>query len=822
MSEEDACSQIPRILTSQVEAHDHETMGHMKYCRLCLKDDAKVEEEIFVRVPVILWRRSMAKTLLPFLSLICVQTELRMTNLHLRCQIQVSARGKLEAKSCTFEPYNISKPAIEIFSQSEATFHLCQFQNADVVALKASDRSSIKCSRCTFVNTPQMALSVGESSRCHLTDCTFNGPCQKHAVYVFFSSEAEIIECTFTNIHGRGIYGLEHVIVSVLRSKFEKCTSGGAVCHASSILKGTECYMENVSGVVFQAGKNSQLICRRCLWENCQGRALEFELSTGLVDQCLFKNIGSPSILCYGPNSNPVICNCATTGAQWPSVIIRDCATPRFYNCDFSESKHRCCTISDFAHPSFIACKLRGGPGEGVCVTNGAQPVFCGCEFIDFPVTFDVSNLSVVSLLGNSFVNCKEMFHVIHGGSVELQRANISKHDSKSFTFGLKPDFSIVEEDEVENSAVLTAPIIDEFIENLKQESSLSTSQSLEASQDIPILLLQSCPMCPPSLPVKVEPPQQAQDVSSPARPTRGSLRETRTLAEVVNRPPSREPAPPSPSPSPESSEPPATSPGGDASVQARFAQSYRHLASNPVGAPRNRKIEKPQVSRLLFGSQDPPKRDPSQGETRGSLRQGAVSMQVVPHRRLQDMGPSRSLKLDDFVEITELDPCEEGMETAAVVMKEMETLRNALPTLGNKSMLPKDKILVVADVVTAAEQKKGEACFEHAKCHCCEEEAAMICIPCGHHAWCEKCVPTQFQTQCVLCPICTGRVVKVTKAFPCETCAFCMDRVADTTVLPCGHRCLCYECAMSLWPEKKQCPMCNSRAQSFRYSFPV
>ena len=46
--------------------------------------------------------------------------------------------------------------------------------------------------------------------------------------------------------------------------------------------------------------------------------------------------------------------------------------------------------------------------------------------------------------------------------------------------------------------------------------------------------------------------------------------------------------------------------------------------------------------------------------------------------------------------------------------------------------------------------------------------------------------------------------------------CCVCMDRKRSAALLPCGHVCVCVECAGRLRSREQSCPICRSRIDKF------
>ena len=45
--------------------------------------------------------------------------------------------------------------------------------------------------------------------------------------------------------------------------------------------------------------------------------------------------------------------------------------------------------------------------------------------------------------------------------------------------------------------------------------------------------------------------------------------------------------------------------------------------------------------------------------------------------------------------------------------------------------------------------------------------------------------------------------------------CVICLVNPRDTTVLPCRHMCMCYECAQELRKQSSKCPICRNHVES-------
>ena len=820
---------IPQCLLNQAESVDPKGEFHI----ISLKEDAKFDTQFFIRVPVILFWRLRTDVVFQIRELCVIQTEFRMNNMHVMCAIRASGKANLVCDNCTFEPHpETGQPPVDVFAASMSKFKNCKFINATKGAIRVSDRSSVECDNCTFSGTEQTALTVIENAQCILANCTFNGPCQKHAVYLYRESEAEVTHCTFTGIQGRAISGLDHVKMSITTSKFENCHQGGAVCADGSLLQMVDCYMCNIGGTVCQAVKDSQLVAFRCFWKDCNGSGLHYELSTGLVDSCLFRKMGGPVMLCYGPQSNPVISNSHTEEMAWPSVVVRDCATPVLYNCKFAGSEHGCVTVTDFSHPVFAACTLHECSGNAVVVANGAKPMFCGCLFKNCSHAIYTFNMSSSLCWGNNFVDCKELFRADDQATVKLERLNIRTTGDVSCAISLQADLSVVNEDEISDPEQITGPIVTEYFATMEADNSFG--QSLVVERPFPGVEVRPAAMS--NVPSRAGPPSMFQfedheetsqnsgiRFGHPTRicsdtTSRQALRETSTMiVESTVSPVLRPPSAPKTEPEPNAeSETQGTNDHETGKRLLRSTFTAQVIEGKPVSR-QSRQLKGPQASRALA-------RDGAvQSERRETLRPSANSSQQINRVRVQDRPTYRTLQVKDLAEVTALPIPESDIGDAVEVISELKDLETFIETLSHRTAPQKKKRLEISQILDEF-SGKSFAPSGVIKCHGCDQEATTICVPCGHHIWCDECAHKALNAsnKCAMCPKCASRVVKTSKVFPSETCLVCYDKAPDTTILPCGHKCVCYECSISLWNKRKQCPMCTTRVASFRHDFPV
>ena len=84
---------------------------------------------------------------------------------------------------------------------------------------------------------------------------------------------------------------------------------------------------------------------------------------------------------------------------------------------------------------------------------------------------------------------------------------------------------------------------------------------------------------------------------------------------------------------------------------------------------------------------------------------------------------------------------------------------------------------------------------------------------PCGHFL----CVKCKYINKC---PICDSSVKEIKKVYVESECSICLDKKPNAISLPCGHFCMCYDCAMKCSDNSFNCPMCNEPLNSYKCVF--
>jgi hypothetical protein len=109
-------------------------------------------------------------------------------------------------------------------------------------------------------------------------------------------------------------------------------------------------------------------------------------------------------------------------------------------------------------------------------------------------------------------------------------------------------------------------------------------------------------------------------------------------------------------------------------------------------------------------------------------------------------------------------------------------------------------------------------------RCH--RQPATRMCSPCGHLVVCEECSVeirmAKRSSAYEVCPLCATPVSEAVEVFEETLCVVCLSSKADTTILPCGHKCVCYADAKRMSSYNRVCPICRARITTFKFHFPV
>ena len=93
------------------------------------------------------------------------------------------------------------------------------------------------------------------------------------------------------------------------------------------------------------------------------------------------------------------------------------------------------------------------------------------------------------------------------------------------------------------------------------------------------------------------------------------------------------------------------------------------------------------------------------------------------------------------------------------------------------------------------------------------EENEPYIITSCCHLI-CKECKGIEK------CPVCECLVNGTQKIYFEEECALCLNHKPNMISLPCGHLCMCYECAVQNLLYNFKCPMCNEPVNDYQLLF--
>lgn len=117
------------------------------------------------------------------------------------------------------------------------------------------------------------------------------------------------------------------------------------------------------------------------------------------------------------------------------------------------------------------------------------------------------------------------------------------------------------------------------------------------------------------------------------------------------------------------------------------------------------------------------------------------------------------------------------------------------------------------ADFIKKTENMETKLICSKCKKHLTEEDEPGIIPSCGH-ILCNNCKGI------ARCPLCDSIVRAIKKMYFEEECTICYDKKPNTISLPCGHLCMCFECASKCHEKNFNCPKCNEALQGYKFMF--
>ena len=352
------------------------------------KENAVVECAIYLRAPTRLMgnedRNQTAK-----LSWVTIsQTEIIMENINFKGLIQVTARGRIIAKNCSFIPNNTaSECAVEIFAQSSGVFENCLFTDSQKAALLVRDKSQVKLINCRFEKNSYSSLLLLDSSEADIDNCDFTDA-QRFSVYVYRKSMAIFKNCTFHDLEkGKAVFILFSGKTQFSGCKFKKCLGGAISMAESSTANVDNCQFENINLSAVHGMKNCEFNVTNSSFNTCFSNGVNFEHSTGSVSNCTFQDFHFPVFAIFGPTATPKISNCTINKTESFGAVARDLSAPTFSNITFKDGDTHCFSISDFSNAEIRECTIEGYKGAAFNVFNGAKAhiemnTISGCKYL--------------------------------------------------------------------------------------------------------------------------------------------------------------------------------------------------------------------------------------------------------------------------------------------------------------------------------------------------------------------------------------------------------------------------------------------------------
>ena len=116
--------------------------------------------------------------------------------------------------------------------------------------------------------------------------------------------------------------------------------------------------------------------------------------------------------------------------------------------------------------------------------------------------------------------------------------------------------------------------------------------------------------------------------------------------------------------------------------------------------------------------------------------------------------------------------------------------------------------------LITVQNEDHSFHCCSH-RCVQCGAETEFVADNCGHRL-CEKCKTSSD------CPQCHTMCTRLVRVFEEEECVICCSAKSSRICLPCGHKCLCAECASQLIDDggANKCPLCAQQLRDTKADY--
>lgn len=105
----------------------------------------------------------------------------------------------------------------------------------------------------------------------------------------------------------------------------------------------------------------------------------------------------------------------------------------------------------------------------------------------------------------------------------------------------------------------------------------------------------------------------------------------------------------------------------------------------------------------------------------------------------------------------------------------------------------------------------------DHVCSHCGAHGVEHVGVRCGHRL-CEHCAKKANGR----CPMCRSNCDQIIRVFEEHECVICVSTRPSVICLPCGHKCVCAECAAALAQSQRAftCPMCQGKCLDMKTDF--
>lgn len=111
------------------------------------------------------------------------------------------------------------------------------------------------------------------------------------------------------------------------------------------------------------------------------------------------------------------------------------------------------------------------------------------------------------------------------------------------------------------------------------------------------------------------------------------------------------------------------------------------------------------------------------------------------------------------------------------------------------------------------------DACESEQMCiKCNKNHRNCYLLNCGHKVYCEECAKESLDNH-ETCPLCRCAISSYFKDFNDnnELCGICLKKPIECIVIPCGHIAFCHKCLDKWYHENKSCPTCRLEPVTYR-----